>query len=143
MIERCRDPVCSQQGREFFCLLTASDIDDSGAGHAGAYGKKLTQLILAFPDDIGQVRSLESTLYQGLLFKAKSVHYILRDLRGCCCRKRYDRSVRHFPELSDLKVIRTEVVSPLRYAVSLIYNYEADIHLLNIILEKTGTETLR
>ena len=82
----------------------------------------LRELILAITYNIRQVRTFETALYQTFLTKAKAFHYIFRNLRSRSCRQRDDRGIYQFPQTSYLKIIRTEIISPLGDAVSLVNN---------------------
>ena len=142
MIEGCRDAIGIKKSREFFRPFTAAHIYDSRACDIGTYAEQLAGFIFRATDDIGEIRSFEPTLNQAFILKAKPFHDIFRDLRSGRCRKRDDRCIYHITKSSDLKIIRTEIISPLRDAMSLIHDNETDIHLLKVISEKPGSEPL-
>ena len=143
VIEGCRNPIRGQERRQFFSLFSAAHIHDSCAVDSVADVQKLTEFILAFTYYIRKVRSLETALYQAFALKSKAFHDVIRHLRSGSSRKGYHRGIHQFTELAYLQIIRTEIISPLGDAVSLINDDVADIHFAHIAFEKRCRQTLR
>ena len=113
MIERGGDAVVLEQVGQFLGLLPVADIHDARSGNAVAHGQELPGLVLALPDDVGQVRPLETALEKVLLLESETVHDV---------------------------VVRPEVIAPLRDAVRLVHDDERDGEDGQVTLEKPGLE---
>ena len=141
MVEGCRHPGRTQHVGRFLGALPVADIYDARAGDAVAHGEQFSGLVLAFPDDIGEVGTLEAGFEEILLPESEPVHDVVRDGGRRRGREGDDGRLHRGPEDADLEVFRPEIVAPLRDAVRLVHDDVGDVQDGQVVLEQPGLDT--
>ena len=140
VVERRAHPFVAEHLSDFLGLLSVSDVHDAGTRDAVAHGHQLPGLVLAPPDDVGEVRPLETGLEEVLLLESEPVHDVFRD-RG---RRRGGEGnhgcIDTAAEGADFQVLGPEVITPLRDAVRLVHDDERNGEDGEVTLEQTGLE---
>ena len=142
VVEGGGDAFLPEKRGEFLGLFTVADIDYSGAWHGLADADYLAELVFRMAHDVGEVRTLESALYQKLLTEAQAGHDVVGDGRGGCGRNGNHGGIDAVAELSDVEVVRAEVIAPLGDAVRLIDDDVGEVHVPEVLPEEARGETL-
>ena len=142
MVERGGNAGGAEHPGGFFCPLPVAYIHDARPGDTAAHGKKLPVLVLALPDDIGEVGPLESGFEEILLPESEPVHDVVRDGGRRRGREGDHRRLHGSPQHTDLEVFRAEIVPPLRDAVRLVHDDEGDVQDGKVVLEQPGLDAL-
>ena len=136
MVKQCRYSACREKPANLLATLAAPDIDNGRAWHAIEDMLHLAYLVFGITHHIGQIAAHETHAEYIVRGEQQFVLYVVRHLqRGCGRKSQYRHSRQQFPYLRYLQIGRTEVITPLRNAMSLIYRYHRHLHVPDFLQE--------
>ena len=146
MVRLGRDTVHFQHLRQILYLLASQAIYNTAlAFHAP--DKTYQILIHIFrlrTYFVIQVRTVKTALEYSRIRHAQVLLNIFLHLRRCRCRQRdYRRLADTLYHTADLTVLRTEIMTPFRYTMCLIYRIERDLNALQKVHVLAFVQTLR
>ena len=140
-----------EESRRLLALAPVAHIDYAAPLHSPADAQQLSQFVVRTADDVAEVGTLEAAFEQqeamldgaagalrGLdgLRPRQPALYVLRHARRGGGRQRYHRRGNPFAQAAYQQVVRPEIVPPLRDAVGLVHDDEADVQHVQIGAEQ-------
>ena len=132
-----RNTVCKQNVTHLLCLLSVKGIYYCRTANAVKNMQQFLWLVLGLAHDIYKVLSGKAHAEAVLLREAQLLLDILHHLGRCRCSERKHGHIgENLTQLLYLTVCRTEIVTPLRDAVSLIDRDHGHLDTLYLLKEK-------
>ena len=124
-------------------LLAAADIDYGRTVHTAEHPEQFLVFTLGATHYVGEIRAIETHLDDIRLGKEQLVLYVPDHIPGGSGSESQHRHIRQqAPHFGYLEVRRAEIISPLRYAMSLIDRYHRHFHRPQFGAEYVGSKPL-
>ena len=145
MVRQRPEALVSQPVRQFLCILAREAVDDCRLALALSQQlHKLVKCTLLRPHLIPEVRTIEARYELLRLLQAELRNDVVAHSLSS---RRSQRDERHgwhaAPHVAQRPIIRTEVVTPLRYAVRLIHRHKTNIQRPQKVPEVWQRQSLR
>ena len=139
------DAILFQESGNLHRLLTCTGIDNrTTIRHSLQHVQHLSHPVLCFAHHINQILTLETHREGILLTKTKPLLYVVHHLGCGCGSQRHDGHIiyrQQLPNLRNLQIGRTKVITPLGDAMRLIHHHHAHLtHPFKLGQEKFGRE---
>ena len=141
MEEISRETFFTQILSHLFGLFPVADINNSRSRHTAEDVHQHLQFIFRLPNDISQVFPCETFGKDTLLLKEQPVLDIIHYFRRGSSRKSQHRDIGQLlPDLCNLQIRRTEIISPLGNTMTLVDHQQTNLHRLEFGQEDFGTQ---